>query len=127
VELTLDRPGDHLFVRSVSANGVQVVDRLFDGPIVLGARDVVDPWDVGSPGALSEERLAPVFALEPEIVLLGTGARQVFPPPALMMCFYRRGIGVEVMTTDAACRTFNILVGEGRRVVAALLPPGLNP
>lgn len=127
MELTLDRPGDHLFVRSVSANGIQVVDRMFAGPILLSARNVIDPWEVKDPGSISEDRLAPVFALEPEVVLLGTGARQVFPPPELMMSFYRRGIGVEVMTTDAACRTFNILAGEGRRVVAALLPPGLNP
>ena len=126
MDLTLERPGDHLFVRSVSAAGVQVVDRVFEGAIVLGARELHEPWAVSGPDALTEESLAPVFAMEPEVVLLGTGARQVFPAPELMMCFYRRGVGVEVMTTDAACRTFNILVGEGRRVVAALLPPALG-
>lgn len=127
MDLTLDRPGDHLFVRSVSESGIRVVDRLFGGPIVLSAQKVVDPWEARDPASIDEDLLEPVFALQPEVVLLGTGARQVFPPPELMMCFYRRGIGIEVMTTDAACRTFNILVGEGRRVVAALLPPGLNP
>jgi uncharacterized protein len=75
---------------------------------------------------LDERRLEPVFALRPEVVLLGTGARQVFPSPELLMCFHRRGIGIEVMATAAACRTFNVLVSERRKVVAALLPPALS-
>jgi len=127
LELNLDRPGDHLFVRSVSPEGILVIDRLFRGPIVLSAREVIEDWHAGGPSDLTEEGLAPVFAQAPELVLLGTGARQVFPRPELLMAFYRRGIGVEVMSTDAACRTFNVLVSDGRRVVAALLPPGLNP
>ncbi len=54
--------------------------------------------------------------------LIGTGQHQVFLPPATQMHFYRNGTGFEVMTTDAACRTFNVLAAEGRQVVAALLP-----
>jgi uncharacterized protein len=60
--------------------------------------------------------------LKPEIVLIGTGSKQIFLPPELMMFFYSRNTGFEVMTTDAACRTFNVLASEGRKVVAALLP-----
>ena len=60
-------------------------------------------------------------ALEPEIVLLGTGDRQHFPHPRLLAPLTERRIGVEVMDTRAACRTFNILVAEGRRVAAALV------
>jgi uncharacterized protein len=63
-----------------------------------------------------------VLALEPEVVLLGTGARQQFLHPSRLAPIYRAGVGVEIMTTAAACRTFNILVAEERRVVAALLP-----
>ena len=59
--------------------------------------------------------------LAPEIVLLGTGAQFRFPEPALLAPLYKAGIGVEVMDTPAACRTYNILLGEGRNVVAALL------
>lgn len=127
MELTLDRPGDHLFVRSVSGAGIEIVDRLYPGPLILSAREVVDDWDAASPHDLSDRHLESVFDLEPEVVLLGTGASQIFLPPEVMMCFYRRGIGVEVMTTDAACRTFNVLASEGRRVVAALLPPEFTP
>jgi uncharacterized protein len=62
-----------------------------------------------------------ILALGPEIVLLGTGARQIFPAASFGAQFLRAGIGFEVMDTGAACRTFNVLVGEQRQVVALLL------
>jgi len=127
MELTLEHHGDHLFVRSVSSAGIEIVDRFYPGPLILSTHGVLEDWPVGGPKDLAEYHLQPVFELEPEVVLIGTGASQVFLPPELMMCFYRRGMGVEVMTTDAACRTFNVLAAEGRKVVAALLPPGLSP
>jgi uncharacterized protein len=65
--------------------------------------------------------LDPVLALEPEIVLFGVGERQRFLRPDLMGALLARGVGCEVMTTDAACRTYNVLVSEERRVVAALM------
>jgi uncharacterized protein len=126
MELTLDRPGDHLFVRSVSRRGIEIADRLYPGPLILSAVDLVDDWDANSPCDFSDRQLNPIFELEPEVVLIGTGESQIFLPPELMMRFYGRGIGVEVMTTDAACRTFNVLVSEGRKVVAALLPPAFT-
>jgi uncharacterized protein len=127
MELTLERPGDHLFVRSVSSAGIEIVDRLYPGPLILSAGKVVDDWAVGRLHDLSERQLESVFNLEPEVVLIGTGASQIFLAPEVMMHFYRRGIGIEVMSTDAACRTFNVLVSEGRKVVAALLPPEFTP
>ncbi len=57
---------------------------------------------------------------KPELILLGTGQAQIFPPPSLLIPVYDSRIGLEVMDTDAACRTFNVLVGEGRNVLAAL-------
>lgn len=123
MDLTLERPGDHLFVRSVSKAGVKVVDRTVTGALILSASELVTDWAVESVDQLDEQLLEPVFALQPEVVLLGTGARQVFPPPELMMKFHSRGVGIEVMATAAACRTFNVLVSERRNVVAALLPP----
>jgi uncharacterized protein len=64
---------------------------------------------------------ARALALEPELVLLGTGARQIFPAASVGAEFLRAGIGFEVMDTSAACRTFNVLVGEQRRVAAMLV------
>ena len=126
MDLSLQKPGNHLFIRSVSEAGIQVVDRFVAGPLILSPAELRTDWEISHCGQLTEDTLGPVFALQPEIVLLGTGAVQVFPPPELLMCFHRRGIGIEVMTTAAACRTFNVLVADRRRVVAALLPPGLG-
>lgn len=133
MELSRERPGDHLFIRSVTREGIQVVDRVFSGSLIISADRIVEDWAVEAPQDLDEASFDPIFALDPEVVLLGTGARQVFPDPQLMMCFHRRGTGIEVMATAAACRTFNVLVSERRRVVAALLAPsavaedGVNP
>jgi uncharacterized protein len=72
---------------------------------------------------LAAEHLERAIALEPEVILLGTGARQHFPAPALLRAMLARGIGLEVMDTAAACRTFNVLASEYRRVVAVLFVP----
>jgi len=124
MELTLERPGDHLYIRSVTEQGIRIFDRLYSGPIIVSADDVLTDWNVTHPDDLTEQSLEPVFGLAPEIVIVGTGATQRLPHPELQMHFYRRQIGVEFMSTPAACRTFNILISERRRVVAVLLPSG---
>ena len=122
MDLTLHRPGDHLFIHSVTDDGIRIVDELHQGPLILSPGTLLIDWPVVSPAELVEEQLQPIFDLDPDVVLIGTGKNQVFLPPELMMAFYAKGIGVEVMTTEAACRTFNVLVSEERRVVAALMP-----
>ena len=71
--------------------------------------------------ALAEVHFAVLAALKPEVVLLGTGSRLRFPSPRLTAALARAGIGLEVMDVQAACRTFNILAEEERRVAAALV------
>ena len=122
MDLTLELPGDHLFVREVTDEGIPIKDRLYTGPLLLTASRLETGWPVTRAEELEEAHLEPLFALEPEIALIGTGRKQVFLSPELMMAFYRRNIGVEVMSTDAACRTFNVLVSEERRVAAAMMP-----
>jgi uncharacterized protein len=88
--------------------------------VVSGTRLVTD-WPASSVEALTADHLAAIVELQPEIVLLGTGATFTFPEPARLAPLHRLGVGVEVMDTPAACRTYNILLGEGRNVVAALI------
>ncbi len=90
--------------------------------VVSGERLITD-WPATSVGALTADHLAAIVELKPEIVLLGTGKSFRFPEPALLAPLYKAGIGVEAMDTPAACRTYNILLGEGRNVVAALIVP----
>ena len=88
---------------------------------VIVMADQVLAWDVGYAGALNEAAFARLAALPVEILLLGTGPSLSFPHPRLTQPLRDAGIGLEVMDTAAACRTYNILLGEDRRVAAALV------
>ena len=83
--------------------------------------DRVEHWSAARFDTLSAEDFAFLKDLGAEIVLLGTGARQRFPHPRLTTALTHSGIGLEVMDVQAACRTYNILVAEERKVAAALL------
>jgi len=122
VEFNLEVPQDQFFIRSVSEKGIRVHQDYFNQPFILSGQRIIPEWGVTSVEDINEESLQALFELQPEVVLIGTGNTQVFLPPATQVHFFRRGIGFEVMTTDAACRTFNVLAAEGREVVAALLP-----
>lgn len=94
-------------------------DEYRDGVVVLPDR-IVTGWAPAGFDALAAEDFAGLLASGPEIVLLGTGNRHRFPHPRLIAPLLAARVGVEAMDTRAACRTFNILIAEGRRVVAAL-------
>ena len=100
---------------------VEVNRTRYHASLVVSASRVVADWPASSLAALSADHFAALVELRPEIVLLGTGPSFQFPPPALLAPLQQAGIGVEVMDTPAACRTYNILLGEGREVVAALV------
>ena len=121
MELNLERPRDYLFVRRADAHTVVVVDKPFTASIILTRDKVVDEWGVADVAAMTPDQAEPILALKPDVVLLGTGARQQFPSQAVLAAFLRRGVGVEVMDNAAAARTWDILAGEGRNVVAGFI------
>jgi uncharacterized protein len=90
--------------------------------LILTPETIVTPW-AATFEALAAEHFERVRELEPAIVLLGTGVRQRFPHPRLYQALLAGGIGVEVMDSSAAARTYNIIAAEGRRVAAALILP----
>jgi uncharacterized protein len=102
-----------------------------DGVIVNGAehrhsvivpwQGAVLPWQVASFEALTEAHFEALAAMKPELVIFGSGARIRFPKPALLRPLMALRVGIETMDTPAACRTYNVLLAEGRSVVAALL------
>ena len=93
----------------------------FQGSILVSAMGDVQPWAPERFEDLAVTHFAALAALDPELVLVGTGSSHRFPAPALLEPLSARAIGVEIMDTGAACRAFNFLLGEDRRVVAALL------
>lgn len=109
-------------IRQVSAAGIRIGEVVYDETVVLTAETVHAGWTDKSVDALVADDFDELFGDAPDLVLLGTGKHNRFPPRELVFDFARRGIGLEVMDTAAAARTFNVLAGEGRRVVAVLYP-----
>ena len=104
-----------------SAEGVVVNGVEFRHSVVVPWRGPVLPWDVAEFAALGPAHFEAVLALAPELVVFGSGRRIRFPHPSLTQALMARRIGIETMDTQAACRTYNVLLSEGRSVVAALL------
>jgi len=92
------------------------------GAVLVRPQGEILAWEAATFEALTREHFAGILAHAPEVVLLGTGSRQRFPHPSLTAPLAGARIGLEVMDTGAACRTYNILMSEGRRVLAVLLP-----
>ena len=104
----------------VSAHPGLTPEILTQSCIILPDRILRD-WPPQNFADLRAEHFASLLEIRPELVVLGTGDRLRFPAPALTASLLEQGIGVEVMNTGAACRTYNILMNEDRRVAAALL------
>jgi len=124
MQLTLEQPDHEFFLRGADGVAARVNDRVLQRSFVLSPDRLVEDWPVTDARALAVADLEPLLALKPEVLLLGSGAGQVFPPAAVMAACLGRGIGIEVMSNDAAARTFNVLAGEGRRVAAGFILQG---
>lgn len=103
---------------------VWVGTTVHEGSLVVPWVGAVQRWPAARFDALAAEHFELLAALSPEVVIFGSGPRLRFVPPALLRALIDRRIGVETMDTAAACRTYNVLAGERRSVVAALLQPG---
>lgn len=102
---------------------VSVDERQLTSSFIVTREQLITDWVPESVAELDEAALEVLVRLNPSIILLGTGTEQRFPPSALLAPMLGRGIGIEVMTTAAACRTYNILVAEGRTVAAGMIIP----
>jgi uncharacterized protein len=108
--------------RSYAVGEIKINEEVFRAPVIVSTETVMPGPAISGADALAPAHAAPILALQPELVLLGTGPRQIFPAPEFGAEFLRAGVGFEVMDTGAACRTFNVLAAEQRRVVALVLP-----
>jgi uncharacterized protein len=112
-------PGLNL-VSAYSATDVRIGEKLIQHSCVVTAQELIVDFRPQTLDELTIADLERVFALDPEIVIIGSGPRQRFPDYSLMGAVLSRGIGCEVMDTGAACRTYNVLVSEDRRAAAVL-------
>jgi uncharacterized protein len=108
-------------IRGYEPGRVVINDRGYTRSLIVTPDRLEPEWPPRTLADVQRPHLESIVALQPEVVLLGTGQRLRFPGPELMAFFLERRIGIEAMDTAAACRTFNVLMAEGRAVVAALL------
>lgn len=121
MQLTLERPDYDYFLRGADGRSALVNERKLERSFIVSPRALLEDWPVADIAALAPQDLQPLLDLEPELVLLGSGERQAFPPPDTLAACLTRGIGLETMTNAAAARTFNVLASEGRKVVAGFV------
>ena len=121
MKLNLANLGDTKLFTGYGDDYVMVNRERFETCIVVTAEEIHDNWDASDFNTLSESHFDYFLTFRPDVVLLGTGKQQRFPHPRLYRALTNAGIGVECMDTAAACRTYNILVAEDRKVVAAIL------
>ena len=109
-------------IRSYEPARITVNQDAYTTSLIVTPERIVPDWRPREFTELTAADFEVIAALGPEVVLLGTGKRLRFPDPALTRALVTANIGIEVMDTGAACRTYNVLMSEGRRVAAALLP-----
>ena len=124
MKLHINKDDDILLIRGYTEDRITIGDVSYDSSIILSPSRVIDRWTPRTVHDLSEEDFNLMLELEPEVVLLGTGRQLRFPDRVLTQPLMRHSIGLEVMDTPAACRTYNVLAAEGRSVIASLIIDG---
>ena len=120
MKFTLEAASHANLIRSYSDSELRIGDQRVQHSCLVTAERLIGDWPPESFAELAPAHLEAIFALTPELVLLGTSGTQRFASAEVRGEFARRGVGLEVMELGAACRTFNVLVQEERRVLAAL-------
>jgi uncharacterized protein len=120
MKFTLEASSRVNLIRAYSAQEILIGEHRLHASCIVTADTLISEWEPANFAQLTAAHLEAVLELKPEVVLLGTGPTQRFPPAAIRGALTARGVGLEVMDLGAACRTFNILVQEERQVAAAL-------
>lgn len=121
MKVSLDTGTAAYRIRAYDQGSIQINETVYTHDLILLPEQLITDWDSAPVGQLTVEHFEPVREYAPEILILGTGRQQAFAPARLMADLGRFGLGLEIMDTAAACRTFNVLMSEDRRVAAALM------
>lgn len=121
MKLHLSEFSDQNVITGYGNDYVAINQIRYENSLIVLPDHIIENWQAKTFEQMEAEHFACLTPFQPEIVLLGTGASLQFPHHTLMQALNQSGVGIEVMDTHATCRTYNILVDEGRRVAAALL------
>lgn len=124
MKFNLDQPSTAHVVRAYGPGVLRIGERSYDASLIVTATTLIERWRPRRMEDLAPEDLEPALALQPDVLLVGSGLRQKFPDRKVLAALYQARIGFEIMDTGAACRTYNVLVAEGRSVAAALIVEG---
>lgn len=123
MKMALDNPGGSNSITAYEPGQVRVRDQTYTRSLIVMPQQVIEDWQPVSAEELQNTHFRPLLDDAPEVVIIGTGDQQLFPDPAVFMTLMDMGIGYEVMDNSAACRTYNILLAEDRKVALALIIP----
>lgn len=121
MHILLEQPDFAYVLRGAGASSARVNERELTSSFIISPDTLIEDWPVTAVAELQPAHLDALLALEPDVVLLGSGQRQVFAPPDVRAVCLTRGIGIECMTNAAVARTYAVLAGEGRRVAAGIV------
>ena len=120
-QLTEDSSEATYQIQAYEPDKATVNDQILQSSFIIAPETLITHWPVTSLATLELPHWEPLLTLAPHIILLGVGDTMAFPPQQLLAPLYEKGIGIEIMTNSAACRTYNVLVSEGRYVAAGII------
>ena len=122
MKFALDSAAGAYVIRGYDPGSIRIGDSAYHEPLLVMPDRLDCEWQPGPIDQLTARHILHLLQFRPEVVVVGTGAQQVFPPTRVFADLIDARVGYEVMATAAACRTYNVLLGEGRRVLGALFP-----
>lgn len=121
MQLNLDNNTAQYQIKAYDAGIITINDTTYDQSLIVSPNTLISPWPVSEIQSLETEHLDAIIQLKPEVVLLGTGERLIFPQQELTAYMAKHKLSMEVMNNEALCRTYSVLTSEGRQVVAAII------
>jgi len=121
MSLTQDITNANYIITGYQPGCVLINHEPYSQSLIVCPDKLITPWKVTDIDQLNETNLSEIFDLKPEVVLLGTGEQLLLPNPQILVLFSNYKIGLEMMNTNAVCRTYGILTSEGRRIAAAFI------
>ena len=121
MKLSIDYNTSRYTIMAYETGSVTINNNQYSQSLIVTPEALICPWEACSPEQLNRNHIEALIDMKPEIILLGTGKTLSFPHPSLISIAMQQGIGFEVMDTGSACRTFNVLASEDRKVMAAIL------
>lgn len=115
-----DHNDSNYHITGYDLEGVEINGVMHKQSFILSPMGIINDWHPQDLSTMRVEHLDAFYTMKPEVIILGTGVKQIFPEREILKYLVQKRIGYEIMDTQAACRTFNVIMGEGRTVVAGM-------